>query len=180
MKERSRAHKILTAISFLSVLAAMGCGTYSPVSPSQDNSTTPGVENPNFVQILPTSAGSDRMLVGSAASNVISAEYGGIVTNGIYSIYLPPGALDEDTEITIEMPRYPMAVVELGPHGIEFNVPVILSLDISMVDSDAADYMVLWHNEDTSLWEYIGGYVEGGIIKAELEHFSEYGLLPDG
>ena len=182
MKGRTKANKILTAITFLTVLAAMGCGTNSPVSPTQDNIPMPGVENPQFVRILPASEGSDRAVYGSAstsAAQVVSAEEGGVVTNGIYSLYFPPGAVNEDTEITIEMPQYPYAVVRLGPHGIQFNKEVIMSLDVSMIDSDATEFRVLWYNEDAGVWEDIDGYMEDGAVKAKLEHFSDYGDEPD-
>ncbi len=174
---RSRAQKILTAISFLIILAAMGCGNYSPVTPSQE-STMPGVENPLFVQIL-TSQVSARPMVGTSVSNVISAEEGGYVTNEYYSIYFPPGALDEDTEITISMPRFPEAVVELGPHSIQFNKDVILSLSLEYVDSDATSYIIYWFNENSELWENIGGYIEDGAVKVGLKHFSDYGAEPN-
>ena len=183
MKGRTIAHKFLTVSTFLSVLAAMGCGSYSPVSPSQDD-TTPGVENPVFVQVLSTSAGSsgrDMMQSSSTSvSMVISAKTGGTVTNGYFSLYFPPGALDEDTEITIDMPRYPLAVVELGPHGTEFNKNVIMTLPMEKIDSDAKNFTVLWHNEKIGIWEDIGGRVEDGNIISELEHFSEYGPSPNG
>ena len=175
---QSRAHKFLTAITFLSVLAAMGCGNYSPVSPSQEN-TMPGVENPLFVQLL-TSDGSSRLMLGSSASKLISAEEGGYISNGYYSLYFPPGALDEDTEITIEMPLFPSAVVRLGPHGIQFNKDVILSLSNDRVATDAQGLRVLWYNEDTGLWENIGGYMEEGDVKVGLKHFSEYGITEKG
>jgi hypothetical protein len=176
--KRTVARRFLTTITFLSVLAAMGCGTNSPVSPSQDN-TMPGVENPLFVQLV-TSAGSSRDMLGSAGSALISADEGGIVTNGYYSLYFPPGALSEDTEITIEMPRYPEAVVELGPHGIQFNKPVTLSLDLGAIDSDATSFRVYWFNEGTALWENIGGSTDDGAASVELEHFSDYGVSPLG
>lgn len=181
MKGRTKANKILTAITFLTVLAAMGCGTNSPVSPTQEI-TMPGVDNPQFVRILPASEGSDRAMYSASstsAAEVVSAEEGGVVTNGVYSVYFPPGALDEDTEITMEMPQYPYAVVRLGPHGIQFNKKVILSLDGDMIDSDATQFRVLWYNEDTGVWEDVGGYMEDGDVKAELEHFSDYGDLPE-
>jgi len=174
--KRTRAHIFLTAITILSVLAAMGCGTNSPVTPSQEI-TMPGVENPLFAQLV-ASAGSSRDMLGSAKSTLISADEGGTVSNGYYSVYFPAGALSEDTEITIEMARYPEAVVQLGPHGIQFNKAVILSIALNKLDSDAADYSVLWHNEETGLWENIGGYIEGGASKVELEHFSDYGQQP--
>ncbi|MBN2071777.1 MAG: hypothetical protein JW814_10000 [Candidatus Krumholzibacteriota bacterium] len=174
--KRSKAQIFLTSITFLSVLAAMGCGTNSPVTPSQDY-TLPGVENPLFVQLI-ASSGSTHEIIGSSSSNIVSAEEGGIVTNGYYSLYFPPGALDEDTEITIEMPRYPEAVVELGPHGIQFNKPVTLSLSLEKVDSAASRFVVYWFNEESSLWENIGGVTYGNATSVELEHFSEYGHTP--
>ena len=174
--KRTRAHNFLTALTILSVLAAMGCGTNSPVTPSQEI-TMPGVESPLFAQLV-ASAGSSRDMLGSASSALISAAQGGTVSNGYYSVYFPAGALSEDTEITIDMPRYPEAVVELGPHGIQFNKAVILSISLDKLDSDASGYSVLWHNEETGLWENIGGYIEDGAAKIGLEHFSDYGYAP--
>ena len=107
---------------------------------------------------------------------MISAEDGGMVDNGYFSLYFPPGALDQDTEITIEMPRFPSAVVQLEPHGIQFNKDVIMSLSVDMIDSESADIKVIWFNEESGLWEYIGEYNEDGVVKAGLEHFSEYGF----
>ena len=177
MSGRTIAHKFLTVSTFLSVLAAMGCG-YSPVSPSQDD-TTPGVENPVFVQVLSTSAGSsDRDMLATpstSVSMVISAETGGTVTNGYVSLYFPPGALTEDTEITIDMPRYPEAMVELGPHGIEFNKNVIMTLPLAKVDSDAISYRTLWNDENAGLWVDIGGKIDNNNVVTELQHFSDYG-----
>ena len=178
MSGQSIARKFLTIITFLSVLAAYGCGDYSPVSPSQEE-TLSGVENPLFVQLLSTPEGSYRSIVGSASkvtSKVISAEDGGMVDNGYFSLYFPPGALDQDTEITIEMPRFPSAVVQLGPHGIQFNKDVIMSLSMDMIGSESTDIKVIWFNEESGLWEYIGEYNEDGVVKAGLEHFSEYGF----
>jgi hypothetical protein len=54
MSGRKPAHKILTSLTFLIVLAALGCGTYSPVAPSQEM-LLPGIEDPNFVRLLPAS-----------------------------------------------------------------------------------------------------------------------------
>ena len=174
---RSKAQIFLTSITFLSVLAAMGCGTNSPVTPSQDD-TLPGVENPLFVQLTASSGSSSSIELGASPGTIISAEEGGIVTNGYYTLYFPPGALDEDTEITIEMPSFPEAVVELGPHGIQFNKPVTMSLSLDMVDSDAEGFVVYYYNEDSGLWENIGGETTDQATIVELEHFSDYGHQP--
>ena len=168
---------ILMAITFLSVLAALGCGTYSPVAPS-NSPTMPGVENPEFATLLSASKGSDEIMMSPSKSAMISAKDGGVVGNGFYSVYFAPGALMEDTEITIEMPEFPKAVVRLSPHGIQFNAPVILSLDLKKVETTSDTWDVLWLNEGTGIWESIGGYVEDDALKAQLMHFSEYGDFP--
>jgi len=188
MSGQSAARNLLIALTFLSVLAAVGCGDYSPVSPSQDN-TMPGVENPLFVRLLSTPEGSvipsdsgDRSIVMGASSKMISAEEGGVVSNGYFSVHFPPGALVEDTEITIEMPEYPSAVVRLSPHGIYFRKEVTLSLPTELIESESAgeNYRVLWFNEEVGVWEDMGGYVEDSEVRVELEHFSKYGCDPHG
>ena len=170
--------RTLMAITFLSVLAALGCGTYSPVAPS-NTPTIPGVENPDFATLLSASKGSEAALRSSVASAVISAKDGGVVDNGYYSVYFAPGALEKDTEISIEMPEFPKAIVRLSPHGIQFNAPVILSLALDKAAEMSDSWNVLWLNDVTGLWEGIGGYVEDGALKAKLEHFSEYGDDPE-
>jgi hypothetical protein len=45
------------------------------------------------------------------------------------------------------------------------------------VETEADGYTVLWYNEETELWENIDGYTASGMIKADLEHFSEYGHI---
>jgi hypothetical protein len=109
---------------------------------------------------------------------MISAKDGGTVSNGYYSVFFAPGALKEDTEISIEMPEFPKAIVRLSPHGIQFDAPVILSLDLDKAAAESSELDVLWLNDGTGLWESIGGYVEDGALKAELKHFSEYGDTP--
>ena len=176
-KKRALRILMLTGLSFLSVLAALGCGTYSPVAPS-NSPTMPGVTNPVFATLLPASKGSDAAMKSSVASAVISAKDGGTVSNGFYSVYFAPGALEKDTEISIEMPEFPSAVVRLGPEGIQFNAPVILSLALDKTLDVSDNWNVLWLNDATGLWESIGGYVDNGAVKAVLKHFSEYGHDP--
>ena len=179
MTGRTHARTILTTVTILSVLAVMGCGTNSPVSPSQEIATSPGIDDPRFVQLLSASAGTDRPFVSSTTAQVISAADGGTVTNGYYTVHFPAGALTEDTEITMEMPYFPSAVVRLGPHGIQFEKDVTLSLATDMIADDAENFRVLWYNEDAGYWESIDGYMEDGCVIAELQHFSEYGIDPN-
>ena len=177
---RKKAIRILAALSSLSVLAALGCGSYSPVAPSNETPIMPGIENPVFATLLSASKGSDAAMRSSMVSMVISAEKGGVISNGYYSVCFAPGALEKDTEISIEMPEFPKAIVKLGPHGIQFKEAVVLSLSKEMMEAAGGSFNVLWYNEQTGLWESIGGYMEDGAVKAQLKHFSEYGVYDGG
>lgn len=171
------ASRTIVVMTFLTMLAVVGCGDYSPISPED---TAPVIENPQFVNILATPEGSSNRPMMGASSGMISAEEGGTISNGYYSLYFPPGALKEDTEISIEMPEFPKAMVRLGPHGIKFKKDVILSLPMDVIESDNPSIDVLWYNESMEYWESIGGYYEDGAIKAELKHFSDYGSIAKG
>jgi hypothetical protein len=48
---------------------------------------------------------------------------------------------------------------------------------MDVIDSENNEIKVVWHNEESGLWEYIGEYTEYGVVKAGLKHFSEYGAL---
>jgi hypothetical protein len=178
MPGRKKALRILTAVSLLCALAALGCGTYSPVAPSNDTLLMPGVANPSFAMLLPASKGSDVLMRSSVASGMISASEGGVISNGYFSLYFPPGALEKDMEISIEMPEFPKAMVRLSPHGIEFKEPVIMSLSLDMVAAIEGEHNIIWHNEMAGLWQSIGSYLEDECVKAKLEHFSDYGDDP--
>jgi hypothetical protein len=55
---------------------------------------------------------------------------------------------------------------------------VILSLDLAKAAELSDQWNVLWLNDVTGLWESIGGYMDNGVLKADLKHFSEYGQNP--
>jgi len=57
---------------------------------------------------------------------------------------------------------------------------VTLSLPLGVVETEAEGYTVVWFNEETELWEDIGGNIIDGTISAKLEHFSGYGMLDGG
>lgn len=73
--------------------------------------------------------------------------------------------------------------MDFGPHGTYFNHPVRVELSYKMADLSNIneEQLRIWYfNEDTGLWEYIGGRVNTRTKKviAWLEHFSRYALGP--
>ena len=114
---------------------------------------------------------------GPALSTLISAETGGTINLGRYSLTFPPGALTEDTEITIRQSTSSTMTLELGPHGLQFQKPVTLSANVGgmKLDPTASVVGVAWFNENTAVWEHISEMPAGTTeISAELWHFSDY------
>ncbi len=74
--------------------------------------------------------------------------------------------------------------LEFGPHGLIFNNPVEVALSYKEADLKGfkeKELRIFYYNEDTGLWEYIGGEVdekEKQVI-AFLDHFSRYALGAD-
>lgn len=94
--------------------------------------------------------------------------------------------LPEDTEIKFEWAAGPdmegvLSDLTFGPHGVQFNEPVLVELSYRMADLtgiDESTLQVFYYNEDTQLWELIGGVVDLSKkkITVYLPHFSRYAL----
>jgi hypothetical protein len=109
---------------------------------------------------------------------MISATEGGVISNGRVTLEFPPYALDEDTEISIEMETDGTLGVELGPHGIQFNRPVTMKMDLTGTTAEglAEASGTLWFNEDQGWWETMpkAETSDPNALTATLEHFSKY------
>ena len=71
--------------------------------------------------------------------------------------------------------------MQFGPHGIKFNCPVEVWLSCKMADLTDIDedkLQVFYYNEETDMWELIGGEVDKSKkkVKVHLPHFSRYAL----
>jgi hypothetical protein len=167
----------LLACSVL-LISSIGCSPGTPTAPSLAPQNV--VESPNFIRILSASDTKDVQgpsLAQGPVATMISADIGGTITSGRFTLVFSPNALDEDTEITIEVINDGTLGVELGPHGIQFNQPVVLEMDLTGTtaegEGDAAS--TLWFNEDQGWWEampHLNGNEDR--LKTTLEHFSKY------
>jgi hypothetical protein len=171
---RSQAIALLACSALL--FAAFGCS--NPGTVMAPDSTPVVVTSPNFVRILPTSKGDPALATAPSASAVVSAQYGGTVSNGRVTLEFPPGALNEDTEITIDMLNDGTLGVELGPHGTQFNKPVVMSTDLhgTTAEGMSDQTSTLWWNELTQSYELQEGLFSGDANNSQsvLHHFSKY------
>jgi len=105
------------------------------------------------------------------------AATGGSFQFGRIALEFPPGALAEDTDITIVQFKDTEGKVdfELYPHGLQFQVAVTLTVYMGGTGLDAGDDVrQLWWNEDTGDWVDIGGVWSYPTMITPLEHFSRY------
>ncbi|MBM3264445.1 MAG: hypothetical protein FJY97_13600 [candidate division Zixibacteria bacterium] len=131
-----------------------------------------------------------------SVSQLIDARSGGVLRlvgntgpNGMYHYiqHIPPGALTEDTQITMTLPNPDAACLDFGPAGLSFAKPARLTLVIderlrqTQIKGEADVY---WYNPQTNGWEALGGQVFRvnwkiiqGVVK--LKHFSRYSLGGD-
>lgn len=111
-------------------------------------------------------------------------------------IDIPPGALEEGKNITISSPALPSDlplnylaagnVIELGPDGTSFQLPVDIYLPFNDTDGDGivdGTYLselevgILFYNSSTGEWEEIEISdidVNNNTVKASVDHFSIY------
>jgi hypothetical protein len=167
------------AIIALSIVAT-GCGSDATTAPSLHSTSGPrALVLPSAEQTPSASFKAGR---GPSLSVLISATQGGTIQMGRYQLDFPPGALSEDTEISIRQSSGSSMTLELGPHGIQFAKPVLLSADVAGVEVDGNSTVVgiRWFNESTGTWQPISESPAGtSRITAELQHFSGYDFFQD-
>lgn len=131
-----------------------------------------------------TKVGPGAFTPSSLRKKLIKASEGGVVTLDIYTVVIPPGALTEDTVISIELPRQPPAdeyfLWGLGPSGTQFTVPVEVRIDLSNESVNGNTLTAArWEGDQ---WVRVGGrfHPPTGIFSVSLGYFSTYGLLRKG
>ena len=142
------------------------------------------VLSPNFVRILPGRDGQpDPYLERGSGSNdsssgLISAQFGGLLTNGRVTLMFPPGALNRDTEITLTMDKKGLFITDLSPSPLQFNVPITMTFNLedTSAEGNSANTYIAWLDGATGNWEIINNLPppNGDTIRALVDHFSKF------
>jgi len=201
----NRLYQLLKQIGVFIVVAILvfaGCGMQNGANPlSTDNAaiTTDGENDPGVLTKGNVNDRGKAKAVGGGITNRttktrnISASLGGEIhvksESGTYDYYLyvPPGALGKDTDITMAVVSQDEAMIDLGPDGLWFLKPVTLRMGIKpelKKQGIQGKIGIYWYNPDSEKWEYQDGTAhmnEEGKIVAEtaLHHFSRYALGGD-
>ena len=171
---------ILFCLAF--ILSVFGCHDGDVLSPKPF--AEQGIENPTFVRVLPGEKNVLHPSLAESNSATISASQGGSVTCGLVTLVIPPGALSEDTEITIEIENPAILVADFGPDGLEFNTAVVMRWDLTgtSAEGEAQSTESLYFNETTQLWEEVNmlSPPDANTTETEIEHFSKYSQSTGG
>lgn len=114
------------------------------------------------------------------AEKYIRASEGGFVELHGFRVDIPAGALPADTLVTIDLPSDDVlgkrVIAEFGPHGVQFNEAVTLSVPLEgvRVPSGSGVEVARWEND---AWTSLGGTVsaDGARLFSTTPHFSTYG-----
>lgn len=130
----------------------------------------------------------DASAVGDATGGVTSkrivAAAGGLITDpsGMTSLVIPPGALAQDTDVTLTiLPQAGASVVavsELGPDGLTFLQPVTLTIKGDAALAPAGKSLAVAVKEAGGFVALAGSTYADGAASAPIMHFSQYGLIP--
>jgi hypothetical protein len=112
------------------------------------------------------------------AAAIIGPE-GGVLTAGVATLHVPPGALDRPTVITMEAPVSFAVTAEFRPHGLQFRARPVLSLNYKhCLRPKSRIERVAYVDADDSVLEWTPSVdrLEDFTVDAHLEHFSRYAV----
>jgi|GEM_PF-797627 hypothetical protein len=176
---KNRVFFVLAAAALL--LLAVGCSK-SPLEstePTQETKVLGRSASSLAAALLSPGDGS-----GLYVDQVISAETGGRLEFFDVIIEVPAGAIDNDTTFSILIPDLSVFYNEFGTNGLVFNVPVKVTMsyrDADLTGVVEESIRIAYFNNVTGEFEDIVCQLDtvNKVVKAELHHFSAYGLISD-
>lgn len=81
---------------------------------------------------------------------LVKASDGGSVTYSRYKVTIPKLALSADTWITVRDPGSPYLLCQLEPEGTVFDVPAVLIMDCSGLDTNPFTDWTIWYLDEST------------------------------
>ena len=104
---------------------------------------------------------------------------GGTMRVGHHELYIPPGALTQETVITAERPVSVLVDVRLSPAGLQFVSSATLTLDYKHCREPADfEFRVVYINEHYNIleWPVSQDDKKRDEVSAYIDHFSKYAV----
>jgi hypothetical protein len=188
----------LYALLALALLTIIGCGHFDSPTASQpttnDESSlwTPRagdqigghdipLVNPNYWESV---FGTEVNPALNAQRTAVIGPLGGIISLGLHTLIVPPGAVDEEITFTLKNASPVALALDCGPSPFHFNVPLTLIMSFrgtqyqsvgSIVDATVNDLRIYYMTPDGDL-EPQRCVVDPltNTVTAEIDHFSRY------
>lgn len=149
-----------------------------------DDPTDGGPDGVGTDQTDTTDTG-DTETSGEVVSVDVSAADGGEVTSGDATLDIPPGALPEDTTITVaevetaglpDLGSIASVVYDFGPDGLQFLSPATLEIAVPAAAPNGKAHVISWYDEAKSAWTDLPSTARGLVVTAAVEHFTIYAV----
>jgi hypothetical protein len=131
--------------------------------------------------------GGDGDEVPMPIAEMISADDGGEIQTQGAAINIPPGALSEDTEITVEVipasdvpesDSIASLVYDFGPDGTTFSEPVELTIALNTEVPEGMEVQMAWLDEESETWMPLAdSRLEGDEVIATTDHFTMFAIV---
>ncbi len=186
----TRPHRKLacTALALVALLGLSGCARTLPTAPVQDVASARDTAPPPPSRLAAPSLGGTVVNLVTwypVCQKLVLPDAHTLMRGSRYELTFPRGAVSKLELISIQEYDPDVLDVQLGPHGIKFGEPVVLSIDFTgtRADPGAAVYdqsepVLYWLNEATNRWEEVPGRTDWDTRRhiVRLEHFSRYVL----
>lgn len=171
------------ALAFTLLLVLAGCGSQGDPSTARPGGST---DAPFYLDL---SGGPDAQgLTGrggasapltpptNSQSFLVDGSRGDVLTFRRFTLRIPPGAFQGQRLITIEDPENGFVECRLYPEGMQFDLPVTLSMDLANTSADGRDATIYWYDPSAEVWVDLGGTyaVADHSVWVRLQHFCSY------
>jgi hypothetical protein len=179
MSKRLRSFSLVGGLVVLAALLAFnGCSNNAPTEPNLPHST-------DLSRLIPLGEPLESHQSVFDETD-IEADVGGVIDiereDYLHQFEVDAGAIDEDTQITVESYRdkiggKEVVVFDFGPDGLVFKPAANLKFEIAELNARALSAKLFYFDPDLKKWIYQGSSaVNGGIAEFAIHHFSKYAI----
>lgn len=115
---------------------------------------------------------------GSGMSRWVSASYGGVVTNGRFTVYFPAGSVPKNTFVTIKTVKIGGSMeCELTPADLQLLTPATFFVDLRGPRATVSvPNTIFWYDSQWQVWEDLSASMgsRGQILEAKIMHLGRY------
>ena len=144
-----------------------------------------GVVDDNAPQLLQRNVVAAKLFDDSYyVEQVVKAAEGAVINLLDVEMVIPPGAIDNDTLFSIEIPNPSIYADHFGTDGLVFDEPVRITMSYRDAILDGVNEISIkmaWFDERSGEWDVIECELnqEEMLVTAFVSHFSAYALITD-